>query len=179
MVPYQDSALEKFYVYLRYLIHTLPKDPNVKFQLDDEVALKYFRIQKISEGSISLQEGENPPLKGPPDVGTGKPHEEYVKLSSLVEKLNERFGTEFTEADQLFFNQIAQSALENEKIQEAAKANSIDNFKLIFEKMVEGLFIDRMAGNEEIFAKLMKDDRFKALATDHLLREVYEMVRNT
>ncbi len=80
------------------------------------------------EGSIDLKAGELEPLYGPDDVGTGKP-DEVVKLSSLVSKLNERFGTEFTPADQLFFEQIRETAVANELIRQAAKANTLENFK--------------------------------------------------
>ena len=38
-------------------------------------------------------------------------------------QLNERFGTDFTPADQLFFNQLESAATENEKIRLAAEAN--------------------------------------------------------
>jgi type I restriction enzyme R subunit len=44
--------------------------------LDDDVELKYYRLEKISEGSIALGVGEAQPLKGPGDVGTGQPDEE-------------------------------------------------------------------------------------------------------
>ena len=64
-------------------------------------------------------------------------------LSSLVEKLNERFGTGFTEADQLFFDQISSSAEDNEKIVEAAKSNNLPNFSAFLERMLDELFIDR------------------------------------
>ena len=35
-----------------------------------------------------------------------KSKDEEVALSSLIDRLNEHFGTNFTEADQLFFDQI-------------------------------------------------------------------------
>ena len=41
------------------------------YQFDDEVRLEYYRLQKISEGSISLEDGEAQPLDGPTEVGTG------------------------------------------------------------------------------------------------------------
>ena len=37
-----------------------------------------------------------------------------MTLSSLIDRLNERFGTDFTEADQLFFDQIRASAENDE-----------------------------------------------------------------
>jgi type I restriction enzyme R subunit len=127
------------------------------------VALRFFRLQQMTEGSIDLSEGEADPLKGPTDVGTARsPDEEPVALSSLIDKLNERFGTDFTEADQLFFDQIrASSAEHDEKIVEAARANNLANFSPIFDRMLDELFIDRMEGNEEIFSRVMTDKQFR------------------
>lgn len=47
-------------------------------------------------------------------------------------QLNERFGTDFTPADQLFFNQLESAATENEKIRQAAEANTLSNFEPVF-----------------------------------------------
>lgn len=77
-----------------------------------------------------------------------------------------------------FFDQVAEAAVLNDKICDAAKANSMENFNPVFKKMLEGIFIERMEGNEEIFTKLMNDDKFKNLATKHLVREVYERIRS-
>ena len=75
-------------------------------------------------------------------------------------------------ADGLFFDQVRQAAVSNEKLQEAAQANTIDNFRYVFEGALEDLFIQRMEDNEGIFRKLMSDDRFRKVASDYLLREV-------
>jgi hypothetical protein len=95
-----DSEFEKLYAFVRNLIAKLPPPGDGKaFALDDEVALRFFRLQQMTEGSIELSDGEADPLKGPTDVGTAHAPEEQVALSSLIDKLNERFGTAFTEAD--------------------------------------------------------------------------------
>ena len=59
----------------RYDIRTL-----VAFSgtVHDDVRLEYYRLQKISEGSISLTEGEAGALGGPTKVGTGIAREEDV-----------------------------------------------------------------------------------------------------
>ena len=95
----------------------------------------------------------------------------------LVNKLNERFGTEFTLADQLFFDQVIETAMEDNKIREAAEVNSLENFMHFFEKMLEGLFIDRMEGNEEIFTKLMNDDKMMRVAAKQVGKDVYNRIR--
>ena len=136
--------------------------------------LKLYRLQKIGEGSIKLGVGEPEPLIGPTDVGTGKADDERVKLSSLIEQLNERFGTDFTPADQLFFHQVQADALQNDYLNLAATANNIDDFKLKFDKELEGLFIDRMDGNAGIFRRLMSDENFRSVASEWLMNEVYQ-----
>ncbi len=178
IIPYQDSDLEKFYTFVRNLISKLPPPGDGKsFTLDDEVALRYFRVQQMSEGSIDLSTGESYPLKGPTDVGTHMVREEPVTLSSLVEKLNERFGTDFTEADQLFFDQISASAEQNEKIVEAAKANNLPDFSAFLERKLDELFIDRMENNDEIFSRIMTDKEFRSAAHDHLAKDIFDRVR--
>ena len=81
--------------------------------------------------------------------------EEHVPLSRLIDIINERFGGEFNEADQLFFDQIAEAASANESLQRAAEVNSLDKFQLVFQQVLESLFIERMELNEELFNAYM------------------------
>lgn len=177
VIPYQDSDLEKLYTYLRFLHNKLPRRQSDRYELEDEVVLKYYRLQKISEGSIDLEVGEPDSVYGPTEIGTGSVKDNQVPLSTLVNKLNERFGTEFTFADQLFFDQVIATAMEDEKIREAAEVNSLENFMHFFGKMLEGLFIDRMEGNEEIFTKLMNDDKMMKVAAEQVGKDVYNRIR--
>ncbi|MGA3049839.1 MAG: hypothetical protein ABSD67_24765 [Terracidiphilus sp.] len=118
-------------------------------------------------------------LKGPTDVGTGAQTDKEVPLSTLVDQLNERFGTDFTEADQLFFDQVRATAERDEKIVEAAMANSLGNFSDFFGRVLDDLFIQRMEGNDEIFRRVMSDKQFRLLAQDHLAREVFERIHQS
>ena len=133
----------------------------------------------MQEGSIDLSDGEFNPLKGPTDVGTAQVKDEEVTLSSLVDRLNERFGTDFAEADQLFFDQIRASAENNESIAEAARANNLPDFSSYLERMLDELFIARMEGNEEIFSRVMTDTEFRATAHEHLAFEIFRRIRET
>jgi type I restriction enzyme R subunit len=178
IIPYQDSDLERLYAFVRNLLAKLPLPGDGKaFVLDDEVALRFFRLQQMTEGSIDLSEGDADPLKGPTDVGTGRSRDKEVTLSSLIDRLNERFGTDFTEADQLFFDQIRASAESNENIVEAARANNFANFYSYLDRMLDELFIARMEGNEDIFSRVMTDTEFRSAAHEHLAREVFRRVR--
>ena len=178
IIPYQDTDLERLYAFVRNLLAKLPPpDGGQAFVLDDEVALRFFRLQQLSEGSIDLSEGEADPLKGPTDVGTARAKDEEVTLSSLIDRLNERFGTDFTEADQLFFDQIRASAENDENIVEAARANNFANFAAYLDRILDDLFIARMEGNDEIFSRVMTDTEFRSAAHEHLAREIFRRIR--
>lgn len=178
IIPFQDSDLEKLYSYIRFLITKLPKrNTGTIYHFDDEVTLKYYRLQKISEGSIVMEPGVPFEVSAPTDVGTGVSHEDEVELSVLIDLLNERFGTEFKLGDQLFFDSIKEDAVADENLQQAARANTMENFGYVFKKILENLFIDRMDQNEDITARFMNEDEFRDIVSDYLLKEVYEGAR--
>jgi len=177
VIPFQDSDLEKLYSYIRFLLTKLPGGDRDVYNLDDEVALKYYRLQKISEGVIDLHAGDPPPIPGPTSVGTGVSHEEMIELSQLIDILNERFGTEFKPADQLFLDSIREDAAADTTLRQAAMANTIENFGYVFLKALEGLFIDRIDQNEEITAKFMNESEFQKVVSQDLLKKVYEQIR--
>ncbi|MEW6111546.1 MAG: DEAD/DEAH box helicase family protein [Thermodesulfobacteriota bacterium] len=180
IIPYQDSDLEKMYVFLRHLAPKLPRRrTGPAYHFDDDVRLEYYRLQKISEGSISLKVGTARPLDGPTEVGSGMLHEEQLALSRLIDIVNERFGTDFTQADQLFFDQIVEAAIEDERLQQAAAVNPEDKFQLLFKNLLETLFVERMDQNEEIFARFMNDTAFQKLVTSWLASEAYQKLRST
>jgi len=179
IIPYQDSDLEKLYVFLRHLAPKLVrrrKGPAYNF--DDEVRLEYYRLQKISEGSISLKEGYVIPLDGPTEVGTGKFREGPLALSRLIDIINQRFGTNFNQADQLFFDQIVETATSDDSLKQAAVVNPEDKFELVFKNLLETLFVERMDQNEEIFSRFMNDAAFQKVVTNWLASEAYQRLRS-
>jgi type I restriction enzyme, R subunit len=142
ILPFFDEELERLYAFVRNLAAKLPlPGDGTRFTLDDDVALRFFRLQQVSEGTIDLSRGQAEPLKGPTDLGTARQKDTEIALSTLVDQLNERFGTDFTEADQLFFDQVRATAERDEKIVEAAKANSLGNFTDFFGRVLDDLFI--------------------------------------
>src|SRR3989344_2549051 len=175
IMPFQDSDLEKFYAYGRLLVNKLPrKDLSERFKLGDEVALEYYRLQKINEGSISLEKGKEGLLKPLNTAGVREEKEEYAKLSEIIKILNERFGTDFTEADKLFFDQIEEELVADEKLSKQAKTNSVENFKYGFQDVFINKVIDRMEQNQDIFKKIMDDKDFAETVKDWMLDKVYK-----
>jgi len=178
VIPFQDSDLEKLHSYIRFLLKKLPRrNSGPAIIIDDEVALQYYRLERISEGSIDLQPGEGGEVDGPTSVGTGAAHPEIIDLSQLIDILNDRLGTDFTPADQLFFDSIKEDAVANDKLRLAALANEMDGFGHVFLKELESLFIDRMEQNEEITAKFLNEAKFRDTVAQSLMKQVYDQIR--
>jgi type I restriction enzyme, R subunit len=178
VIPYQDSDLERLYVFLRHLMTKLPRRASgAGYQFDDEVKLEYYRLQKISEGSITLKDGEARKLDGPAEVGSGVLREHPVRLSQLIDIVNERFGTDFNQADQLFFDQIVEAAMGDDNLRKAATVNSGDKFELLFKNVLERIFVDRMDQNEDIFVRFMNDMSFQKVVTTWMAEEAYRRLR--
>ncbi len=178
VMPFGDSDLEKLYAFGRVLLKKLPRDevgPNL--DLADDVALKSYRLQKISEGRLDLQADQPGELPGPQEVGTGRHQQEEAELSSLIHRLNDRFGTDFTTADQLFFDAVAEDATADPQLQQAAAANPASSFDLAFGRVLQSLFIDRMGQNEAIVARFMTDSLFRENVEQAIGREVYDRLQ--
>lgn len=179
IMPFYDIKLEKLYTYSRFLLKKLPKDTTAPFQLGDDVSLEYYRLQKISEKSVVLEDDPEGYLSGIKDAGSGKAQEEKAYLSEIIEVLNERFGTEFKEADRLFFHQIEEEMSANPKLHEQAQNNTIENFKFGFEDAFIASLIKRMDQNQEIFTKIMDDEEFSKVVKNLMLEKVYTRLRET
>ena len=179
VIPYQDSDLERLYVFLRHLAAKLPRRKSgPAYRFDDEVRLEYYRLQKISEGSISLRDGDARPLDGPTEVGSGLVRPQPVPLSQLIDIVNERFGTDFNQADQLFFDQIVEAAMADDGLRQAAAVNPSDKFELVFKSLLENLFVERMDQNEDIFVRFMNDASFQKTVTAWMASETYRRLRS-
>jgi type I restriction enzyme R subunit len=101
-----------------------------------------------------------------------------VPLSQLIDVVNERFGTDFNQADQLFFDQIVEAAMTDDGLRQAAVVNPEDKFELVFKNLLETLFVERMDQNEEIFVRYMNDVPFQKIVTTWMASEAYRRLRS-
>lgn len=178
IIPFYDSDLEKLYAYLRNLHLKLPKrETSPIFDIEGDVALKYYRLQLISEGSIALTKNMPEPIDGMTELGSKKGESPQEELSKIIEILNERFKTDFTPADELFLDSVKEDAIRDTQVRDAAKVNTLDNFEYVFAKRIDDLFVDRMDQNESITSRFLNDLEFKKVISAFLVKQVYERIR--
>ena len=176
VVEFGDAGLEALYLASRALAAELPSDGGGRLDLGSEVELTHLRLEKTSEGSITPGGGYGPISS----IYSGQGRqvaEERAHLSTIIEVLNERFGTVLGTADQLFFDQLEETWMADAHLVDQARANPIENFRLVFQPQFLRSIVGRMDDNEEIFRRVVDDRDFQAAVLEHYLHSVFERAR--
>jgi len=175
IIPFQDAELEKFFAFSRLLNRKLPKrDISERMKLDDDVALEYYRLKKIEEAAISLEKNITGEVSATSEAGISRSDETKAKLSEIISMLNDRFATDFDDADKLFFDQIEAELVKDDTLRNQAKSNNMDNFKFGFDDAFLTKLIERMEDNKEIFERILGDNNFGNLVKEWMLKRVYD-----
>lgn len=174
IVSFKDINLEKLYAFLRMLARKLPLDKErLPVEITDNVNMDTYRIQQISSGSIELEKstGELKPIEG---LGTSKgAGEEKEFLSRIIEEVNERFGTDFTEGDKVFFAELETRLASNETLSQSAKTNTKDALKLVFDHIFEDKLHEMVESNFDIYKKIVENKEFGSFVKEKMFEEVY------
>ena len=178
IMPYSDEELEMLYAYARYLkTHIYPDTGIVDPHPEKGVELEYYRLSKTMEGCINLAGSETVPVKSPTAVGTGSQEDEEKPLSEIIKVLNEKLGTDFTDEDRLFFEQIQEKAIHDERIIQIQKANPLDRFALGIKEIIESLMIQRMSENDAIVSRYMDDKDFQKTIFPILAKNIFNNIQ--
>ena len=173
LLSYTDKEQEMLYSFGRFLLpHIHPSDSRDAYP-EKDVELQYYRLQKVMEGTIDLSDGEDVKVKSPTDTGTRKAKEKDKPLSEIIETLNERFGTDFSEADRLFFEQIKETAMRDEGVLKTAAANPLDKFELEIQQIIKDLMMKRLKENDRIVSRYMDDEKFQKVIFNLLSKELF------
>lgn len=170
-----DRDIHKFSVYARYLYMMLPKGPVTdKVFIDDKILLEYYRLEKSFEGSIELEgrEGGIGPVSG--EAG----HREIKKdpLTVIIDRINERFGADFTEMDKVL-SQMENDCAKQEKWQDRAKNNDKETFLMLFYKDFPNMAAERYEQNDEFFKMMFENPEMMEIVKKSLGEMLYERLR--
>jgi len=175
----EKTPLERDYQYCRALAAYIRNAATVeRLDLGAEVELTHLRTEMTYEGSLALTAtvGE---VKGIVGEGKGKQYEADVEpLSRIVDVVNEHFGLELGEADQLLFDQFEESWAADKDLVDQAQNNTMENFRLVFNPKFINTIVTRMDANEAIFKQILDDSEFQDVLADFYVRKVYSRLRS-
>ena len=177
IIPYADADLDRLSSFGRALLpHLRVGSDGAQVHLGDDVELEYYRLQRVSAVALAIGEEPGVYVTSPKEVGTGDPEEDKAPLSEIIERLNDRFGTDFTDEDRLFFEQVKERAIGKDEVRRMAQANTYEKFALGVRPEIGKLMIERMAENDAIVTRFLDDAEFQQIASEVLAREIFAAV---
>jgi type I restriction enzyme R subunit len=126
---------------------------------------------EASEGPIVLVNEDG--LLKQRTSSSGLPLEdEKEALSAIIQNLNQRLGTNFTEMDKVL-EQFVQDMAGNQEMVLRSK-NPLDLFKIIYDNTIMDVVLGRMVKNQEFCEKYLEDEEFRREVDKILLPLVHE-----
>jgi type I restriction enzyme R subunit len=179
IIPFADVDLLKLYEVGRFLLRKLPrKSVGEAIDIDDQVALRYYRLTKTGEHKIALGGDELPGLEGPSEIGTLEVRDEpKAPLSELIARINQLFGADLGPEAMLTIEQVQDKMVANETLAKQAIANSLENYRHGFDPAFLDALVELRHSNAKFFERAIEDDDFRRFVADNLRPTVYERQR--
>ena len=170
-----DKDIQEKYIFCKYLNTILPREHTKMEILDDKIELEYYRLEKEFEGSIELtkEEGQLDPPTG--NIGK-KTEEEKEPLSVIVERINERYHTNFTNMDKVM-EQITNDFLNDEEMVRFAKNNNAEQFKKVYQEEFPKKTYRRYKENNEMFDKMMSEPGYMEDFMTSMFTFIYDKLK--
>ena len=152
-----DPNLHKEYVYLSYLRHLLKVEKIPVEAVDDKVEMRFYKLKREFEGSISLKPGGGV-LEPGGSAKTVVPDKKRDLLQVLVDRFNEQWAGNFTEGDRVVIDTLWKRIADNPQVANTIRRDG----RQVFESSVLPKVFDEEARkayveNTDSFTSLFED----------------------
>ncbi|MFN8422061.1 MAG: DEAD/DEAH box helicase family protein [Anaerolineae bacterium] len=176
IVSFCDVALERDYVFCRALAALVRREGGITVDVGANLELTHIRLAKQFEGSVALDDEGGEVVTLFPDGGMR--HEpDPEPLSKIIERFNERFGTDWTPADLLMTDAVAEDLINDPQVQLQAAANDFEQFRVGFDKRYVSAVASRLDRNERVAGQLLDDAELRAAKEAEDLPKIYARAR--
>ena len=172
-----DKELHREYIFCSYLSKLLPGDPSIEFNLDNRVKLEYYQLAKTFEGSIELEDasGSWAPTS-PKKVGIKK--EKLSPLDEIIQKINEEYMGEFTDADRVIVDDLYNRMKRAEEVKKAVQTDDRQVYdRSVFPSIFDETTMLAFTENQEAYMRLFQDAKkyhaVQAALADMLYRDLH------
>lgn len=114
-----DSDMHKQYLFLSYLIDLLPAEVEEPVDLDGKLKLEYYKLQKTFEGEIHLEHLDGQYVPAAQKAVQGR--QQKSTLDEILEKINEKYKGEFTDADRVMIDALHAKLISDKKLESSAR----------------------------------------------------------
>ncbi len=177
IISFDDTRLEKLYVFLRFLLKKLPFTPErLPLEVLESVDMESYKIVKGKAAKIQLEDVEG--LIEP--IGSGRRgmmEDEKDFLSKIVKEVNDRFGTEFSEDDRVVMGDMARRLAGNEMLHATIQNNTRDAAKIKYDKIFQDELVNMLNRHFGFYKKLDESEELKSFVNQKIFDYVNRQVK--
>lgn len=158
-----DVPMQKEYVFCSYLLRLLPAEPVKMIDLEGALRLEFYKLEQTFKGDIVLADtaGVYEPAGG---KGKATP-ESKEPLEEVINKINELFAGNFTDADRVLIYALHDKLKDDKKLKKIARTSDAQVFsESIFPKTFDEVAQDSYVEQTEAFTSLFQNkSKYKAI----------------
>ena len=179
IVPFENAYLERLYIFLNHLQNKLggQKPEDLAKGIQDNIDMDSYRLQLLaSETSIELEQGKD--LKPiPTDLPGGISKPETDKLSNIIQSFNDRYGTQFEDADKVrkMAEDIADGVAKNESVV-SAFVHTPSTARITTDEIVSKELLKHINTNFDLYKRYSDDKEFREDFSNMMFDVVREIV---
>jgi len=169
ILPFADAGLEKLYWFGKYLLRRLPPSKDrLPTEVQQQIELESYRIQRTRGGKISLERGLTK-LEPEGAAATGAVLKDQLEaLSQIIQELNERFGTDLSERDKASIEQLEARLRGDSALAASVLVNTRDNARLTFDHVASDRLQDMLDSNFKLYRQVTDNPEFAKMLLDWL-----------
>ena len=161
IVPFENPYLEKLYIYLSHLQNKLGGESSVDLAQGvlDNIDMDSYRLQLEATTNIVLEPSKDlSPI--PTEMRGGSVNPEKDRLSNILQTFNDRYGTEFEDADKVrqMAENIAADVAKNNELISSIQHSDEQNARITSDKIVGEELLKHITTNFDLY-KLYSDNK--------------------
>lgn len=181
IVPFENPYLERLYIFLNHLQNKLGGEAPIDLAqgILDNIDMDSYRLQLEATTDIFMEQGED--LKPiPTEMRGGLAETENDRLSNILQTFNDRYGTEFEDADKVrqMAENIANDVAKNNELINSIKFSDEQNARITSDKVVGEELLKHITTNFDLFKLYSDNKEFKEDFSAMMFGVVKELIYN-
>ncbi len=179
IVSFENAYLERLYIFLNHLQNKLGTgEIEMPINILENIDMDSYRLQLETTTNIAMEQGED--LKPiPTEMRGGVNDPETDRLSSIIQTFNDRYGTEFTDADKVrqMAENIAQEVAKNDELKNSIKFSDNQNARITSDKVVGDELLKHITTNFDLYKLYSDNPEFKEDFSAMMFNVVKEILK--
>lgn len=165
VLPTVNAGWEKLSILLNLLLPKLPapKEEDLAKGILDAIDMDSYRVEKKGVLKIALADMEAEIAPPPTEAGGGKSEPELDRLSSIIQSINDQFGTLFSDGDRVVrkLKEEILPAVEADITFRNAKKNTPHNARMAHDQALTKAMQSMMTEDMQIYKAFVENESFR------------------